>query len=212
MRGLSSRERLMISLVIAALIGTMFYLFYWTPQTAERDRLQNSLAQQQAELNRLKVLADTREEKEREFQALSQRIDLIEAKLPPEREIPNLIRQLQATATEVGVKLNLLRPGQTQAGPPPPGGTPTASPPPAVTPAPGRPAAPAQPRYQLFRLDLAFEGTFSGLMALMARLEDFPRFVVMRQVSMSPGDLPVLRATINAETFVLPAETRTIAP
>jgi hypothetical protein len=174
-----------------------------------------TLQTQRAEVDRLRRLAETREEKEREFQALSDRIRLVELKLPPEREIPNLIRQLQAVAQELGVKMNLLRPGQTQAGPP---GTPTGAPgaparpgaapaQPARPTAPGQPpAAQAQPRYNLFRLDLAFDGTFPGLMAFLGRLEDFPRFIVIRQVSLSPGELPRLRATINAETFILPKE------
>lgn len=204
MRGLSPRERLMVTLVIAAAIATVFYLFIWTPQTAERDRLTQDLAAKRAEVQRLKILAEQREEKEREFQALFDRIRLIEAKLPPEREIPNLIRQLQVTAQEIGVKMMLLRPGQTQAGP----AAAPVGPPPAprgAAPAPGA-AQPPRPRYQLFRLDLSFEGTYASLMALLGRLEDFPRFIVLKQVQMNPGDLPLLRGTIVADTFVLPKE------
>src|SRR3990170_3730554 len=187
----------MVTLVIAAAIATVFYLFVWTPQTAERDRLTQDLTAKRAEVQRLKTLAEQREEKEREFQALSGRIRLVEVKLPPEREIPNLIRQLQAAAQEMGIKMMLLRPGQTQAGP--------AAAPGATTPAPGS-AQPPRPRYQLFRLDLSFEGPYSSLMALLGLLEDFPRFIVLKQVQMNPGDMPLLRGTIVAETFVLPKE------
>ncbi|MDR7512073.1 MAG: type II secretion system protein GspM, partial [Armatimonadota bacterium] len=110
MRNLSARERLMLSLVGAAVVAVLFYLFVYTPQTQRGEELSRRLQQQETELARLQRLAETREQKEREFQALSDRIRLIEAKLPPEREIPNLIRQLQAAASEVGVKLMLLRP------------------------------------------------------------------------------------------------------
>jgi Tfp pilus assembly protein PilO len=215
MSGLSGRERIMISLVVAAVIGVVFYLFVWTPQTAQRASLEQTLQQRLAEVQRLERLAETREEREREYRALADRIRLIEVRLPPEREIPNLIRQLQATAQDLGVKMNLLRPGDTQPAPgtptgggATPAGQPAATPPAGVAvaaPAPG-PAPPAQPAYQLFRLDLAFEGTYSGLMALLARLEDFPRFIVLKQISLAPGELPVLRATISAETFILPRE------
>ncbi|MDR7544832.1 MAG: type 4a pilus biogenesis protein PilO [Armatimonadota bacterium] len=214
MRGLTPRERILLSLVLVAIIGVVFYLLVWTPRTAERSRLTSQLASKQAEVERLQRLADTREEREREFQALADRIRLIEAKLPPAREIPNLIRQLQATAQEIGVKLNLLRPGQNQ-----PGGGPAAQPPagqprpaqPAqpVPPAqPAQPVPPAQPQYMLFRLDLAYAGTYAGLMSLLSRLEDFPRFIVLRQISMAPEELPRLRATISAETYVLPEQLR----
>jgi Tfp pilus assembly protein PilO len=202
-RGLSARERVLVALAIAGAIAAAFYLLVWTPQSRRQAELGAELQRQQAELARLEQLAATREEKEREFQALADRIRLIEAKLPPAREIPRLIRQLQAVAAELGIKMQLLRPGATQAGPP--GQAAAPQPAPAGAPArPGAPQPPAPPRYQLFRLDLAFDGSYADLMAFMARLEDFPRFIVLRQVSLAPGELPRLKITIGAETFILP--------
>ncbi len=216
MRGLSPRERFLVALVIAGAIAALFYLFIWSPQQARADNLNNQLKTQRTELERLKRLAETRDAKEREFAALSERIRLVEVKLPAERDIPRLIRQLQDVAAELKVKLTLLRPGPTQAGAPTsqplepvspsgtqPGGVAQAGP------APARPGAPPQPapsRYQLFRIDLAFEGTYADLIAYLGRLEDFPRFIVLKQISMSPGELPRLKVTLNAETFVLPRE------
>lgn len=202
MKGLSSRERILIVLVVIAAISTVFYLFVWSPQTARRDRLSASLAQKQQELQRLQLLAADLKVKEQEYEELSQRIRLIEAKLPPEREIPNLIRQLQGVATELGIKLTLIRPGPTQAGP-----AAAAAGQPTRPPAAGAPAAPtAAPRYQLFKLDLGFEGTYGDLMAYLGRLENFPRFIVLTQVSISPGDQPRLKVTLGANTFVLRQE------
>lgn len=212
MRGLSPRERLMLSLVIAGAIAALFYLFMWSPQQARADNLNSQIKAQQTELDRLKRLAETRDAKEREFAALSERIRLVEAKLPPEREIPRLIRQLQDVAAELKVKLTLLRPGPTQAGAPTgqslqsPSGASQPSGVAQAAPAPAKPGAPAPSRYQLFRIDLAFEGTYADLMAYLGRLEDFPRFIVLKQISMSPGELPRLKVTLNAETFVLPRE------
>lgn len=202
----------MLSLVIAGAIAALFYLFMWSPQQARADNLNSQIKAQQTELDRLKRLAETRDAKEREFAALSERIRLVEAKLPPEREIPRLIRQLQDVAAELKVKLTLLRPGPTQAGAPTgqslqsPSGASQPSGVAQAAPAPAKPGAPAPSRYQLFRIDLAFEGTYADLMAYLGRLEDFPRFIVLKQISMSPGELPRLKVTLNAETFVLPRE------
>ncbi len=66
------------------------------------------------------------------------------------------------------------------------------------------PAAPAEPRYRQFRLDLAFDGTYGDLIAFLSRLENFPRFLVLTQVAVGPGELPKLRVTLAANTFVLP--------
>ncbi|MDR7483242.1 MAG: type 4a pilus biogenesis protein PilO [Armatimonadota bacterium] len=200
MRGLSARERILVALVIAAVIGVAFYLVVYVPQTDQLARLDRELASKTQELGRLKALAATREAKEREYGALVDQIRLVEMRLPPEREIPNLIRALQDVAREIGIKLTLLRPGPTQA--------PTAGArPPATAQPPAGQQPQAQPPYRLFRLDLGFEGTYRDLIAYMGRLENFPRFLVLRQISLAPTtELPRLRVTVQANTFVLPRE------
>lgn len=199
MRGITARERLMIVGVIIVAIAAAFYLFVYTPVTARIEVLRRDLTKEQSELLRLRELAATKGAREQEYAALAERIKLIEVRLPPEREIPTLIRQLQDTAGEIGIRLNLLRPGATQAG--------TAPAPAGQQRQPQQPAPAAQtPPYQQFRLDLAFEGTYADLMAFLGRLENFPRFLVLKQVAIAPVELPRLRVTMAADTFVLPRE------
>ena len=202
MRGMTARERLMIVLVGVAAIVAAFYLLVYTPVTGRIQVLQGDLKKQRDELGRLQQLAATKAAKEQEFATLSERIKLIEVRLPPEREIPTLIRQLQDTAGEIGIRLNLLRPGATQAGV-----APAAAAGPRPQPQPQQPAPAAQPPpYQQFRVDMAFEGTYADLMAFLGRLENFPRFLVLKQVAISPVELPKLRVTMAADTFVLPRD------
>ncbi|MGH2374037.1 MAG: type 4a pilus biogenesis protein PilO [bacterium] len=198
MRGLTARERLLVAFVITVAVVTVFYLFIWTPGTARQAKLREELNTKRAEVTRLRALAATREQKEQEFAALSERIRLLEVRLPAEREIPRLIRQLQDLAREIGTKLTLIRPGVLQAGQ----ATQPGAPRPAAQPAPT--PAPAEPRYRQFRLDLAFEGTYSELIAFLGRLENFPRFLVLTQVSIATAELPTLKVTMGANTFVLP--------
>ena len=190
----------MVAFVIAAAIVTVFYLFVWTPGTARQAKLREELNNKRAEVTRLRSLAATREQKEQEFAALSERIRLLEVRLPAEREIPRLLRQLQDLAREIGTKLTLIRPGVLQAGTaatPQPG-----APRPAGQPAPA-PAA-AEPRYRQFRIDLAFDGKYGELITFLGRLENFPRFLVLTQVSIAAAELPNLKVTLAANTFVLP--------
>jgi Tfp pilus assembly protein PilO len=195
----------MVSGVVAAAILAIFWLFIWSPNATRREDLTQQLQQQRAEVERLRTLAATREEKEREYAALSERIRNVEVKLPPEREIPRFLRQLQDVASSLGIKLTLLRPGPTQAGPTAPGAAPGTAAQPA--PAPGGQPAPPKPRYHQFRIDMSFDGTYSDFMAFSSRLEDFPRFLVVNGFSMGPGELPKLKITMNANTFVLPKDT-----
>jgi Tfp pilus assembly protein PilO len=197
---MTARERLMLVGVAVAAILAAFYMLIYTPAMTRIGALRTELQKQQTELRRLQDLAATKTAKEQEFATLSERIKLIEVRLPPEREIPTLIRQLQDTAGEIGIKLNLLRPGATQAGqiPAQPGQ-------PRQQPQQPAPAGQAPP-YQQFRLDLAFEGTYADLMAFLGRLENFPRFLVLKQVAIAPVELPKLRVTMAADTFVLPRD------
>ncbi len=190
----------MIALVVAAAIAAVFYLVIYSPTTARVATLERDLNKQKTELKRLQDLSATRAAKEQEFAALAERIKLIEVRLPPEREIPTLIRQLQDTAGELGIRLTLLRPGATQS-PAAPAGPPR----PVQPPGQPAPAAPAPP-YQQFRLDMAFDGTYADLMAFLGRLENFPRFIVLKQVAISPAELPKLKVTLAADTFLLPRE------
>jgi len=201
MRGMTARERLMIVLVGVAAIVAAFYLFVYTPMTARIEVLRKDLTVQEKELREMQELAATKAAKEQEFATLSERIRLIEVRLPPEREIPTLIRQLQDTAGEIGIRLNLLRPGATQAG-----AAPAAAGQPRPQPQQPAPAGQAPPPYQQFRLDLAFEGTYADLMAFLGRLENFPRFLVLKQVAIAPTELPKLRVTMAADTFLLPRD------
>jgi len=202
-KGLSGRERLMVAVVITAAIATLFYMFVWSPGTARQAQLRQEVDNKQSEVARLRAMAATREQKEQEYAALSERIRLLEVRLPAEREIPRLIRQLQDLAREIGIKLTLLRPGALQSGAA--AGTPQQPTPARPAPPAGQPApAPAEPRYRQFRLDLAFDGTYGDLIAFLGRLENFPRFLVLTQVAVSPGELPTLKVTMAANTFVLP--------
>jgi Tfp pilus assembly protein PilO len=198
---MTARERLMIVLVGVAAIVAAFYMLVYTPMTGRIEVLRRDLAKQQTELRGLQALAATKAAKEQEFATLSERIKLIEVRLPPEREIPTLIRQLQDTAGEIGIRLNLLRPGATQAG-----AAPAAAGQPRPQPQQPAPAGQAPPPYQQFRLDLAFEGTYADLMAFLGRLENFPRFLVLKQIAIAPTELPKLRVTMAADTFVLPRD------
>jgi Tfp pilus assembly protein PilO len=198
MKNLSDRERFLIVVALTLAMVGGFWFLVRGPLIEERQRLSRELDQKRAKLEEYRQLAAQRERLEREYRALQDRIQAIEAKLPPKREIPQLLRQMQAVAAETRVKLILLRPGPLET--PRAAGSPT--PAPQAQPAQQRP--PADVPYELFRLDLAFEGSYDTVMAFLRRLENFPRFIAMTSVNLTVVDLPRLRLGVVSNTFVLP--------
>jgi len=201
---LGGRERLLISVLLTVAIIGGFYFLLYNPLTARRAQLNTTLQQRVIRLNEMKQIAAQREALEQEFAARQQRIEAIEAKLPPAREIPNLLRQMQAVAAESGVKLTLLRPGPLEA---PPAGQPGAPAPAGQQPAGAPPAAQAPP-YRQFRLELGFEGPYDKVLTFVRRLENFPRFIAMTQFTLAVQELPLLRLAVTSNTFVLPDTNR----
>lgn len=197
----TGRERLILSIVITVAIAAVFWFFFRAPLTAERTTLQAALEQKKARLAEMQAIADQREALERDYAARQERIQAIEAKLPAAREIPTLLRQMQAVAQESGVKLVLLRPGALETPTTAPAGP--AAPPAAGQPPAGQPAA-QPPPYRLFRLELAFEGTYDTVLAFLRRLENFPRFIAVTQFTLTIQELPRLRLSVTSNTFVLP--------
>ncbi len=198
----TGRERILLSIIISVAIAAVFWFFFRAPLTAERTTLQAAFEQKKARLAADQAIADQREALEREYAARQERIQAIEAKLPPAREIPTLLRQMQAVAQESGVKLVLLRPGALETPTTAPeGGAP--SPPAGGQPPAGQPAA-QPPPYRLFRLELAFEGTYDTVLAFLRRLENFPRFIAVTQFTLNIQELPRLRLSVTSNTFVLP--------
>lgn len=198
---ITGRERGLIAVVVVLAMAAAFYFFGYSPLTTQRTQLQATLTQRQARLKQMQEIAAQRVALEQEYATRQQRIEAIEAKLPPEREIPTLLRQMQAVAAESGVKLTLLRPGPTEAPPS------AQAPPAAQPPAPAQPAAQAQP-YRQFRVELGFEGSYDKVVTFLRRLENFPRFIAMTQFTLTAQELPQLRLSVTTTTFVLPESVR----
>jgi len=166
------------------------------------------LQQRETRLAQMQQVAAQRQALEQEYAARQQRIQAIEAKLPPAREIPTLLRQMQAVATESEVTLTLLRPGPLEA---PQAGQQPGQQPGAPAPAgqtAGQQAASAGAPYRQFRLELGFEGSYDRVLAFLRRLENFPRFIAMTQFTLAVQELPTLRLAVTSNTFVLPEEGR----
>lgn len=200
MRQLQPRER-MIAWGLAMLLSLgAFYNFVYTPKTKEIANLARQLKPKQEELKRVQAQAARKDQLERDLAELQVQVREIEAKLPTSREIPVLLVQLEKLATEAGVNLTLIRPGQQ----------PAAS---QAAPKPGTAAAgAASAGLQSFALELNAEGTFDMVENFLRGIETFPRFIAMSTMGMSPlaprpGESPLrpkLAIRVSANAYFVP--------
>lgn len=218
MKSLQPRERILLLVVGLLAIVAVFYVFIYAPNSQEAARASQQLAGQRAELARLQALAQRRGELERSIRDLQSSVDVLEAKLPSAREIPNLLLQLDALASQSQVDLRSIRPGPlAPAVLPSKGPAPGAAGAGAASPPAKQPQQQQRTGYQQFQLDLSVEGPFDRILQFGRGVEDFPRFLAISDIRIgsapqrrgAPASIagaPRLSLSITATAYVLPVE------
>lgn len=194
---MTRRERLILMVIFPLGMLLLFYYFVYSPNRAEHARLEAQLEQQRATLQRMEDTARQISRLRAEFARLQAFVAELETKLPAEKEMPALLVQLERLARSLVINLDSIRPADLEQPKPPPG---TA----------GQPsAARVAPTYLIFPMSLSIKGTFQQVIRLAAALNDFPRMIAIRDISLNPtGQLPELSWSVNAVTFILPGGAR----
>ena len=204
MRPLVPREKVLLSIVALLVVALGFYYLIYSPKMKEITAVSQQLKTKQAELTRLQAEAAKKDQLERRLQELQRQVAETEAKLPSSREIPTLLVQLEGLAAQVGANLTLIRPGPAQGQGQGQGGQPT-RPGAAASPAPGL-------GLQQFNLELNAEGTFDKVQSFVRGIENFPRFIAMSDLKITPlpskqgesSERPRLAIGLSAVTYFVP--------
>lgn len=181
-----TRQRLILIAIAAVLILLAYNFLVYQPRQARYRTLSAELATRQAERDRLQGIVARTQALEQQFSELQSTIAVVEAKLPEEKEIPELLVLLEQLVTSLNVDLAAIAPAAVQAPPAPPGGG-------AAQPTP----------YAFIPVRLRVTATYQQLVELMGALQDFPRLMAVKTISVGPGGLPKLSVDMNAETYVL---------
>jgi Tfp pilus assembly protein PilO len=201
MRPLLPREQLILWFLGVLVASVGFYYLVWSPKLKEINAVSAQLKSKRTELVQLQAQAARKDEVERRFQSLQREVAETEAKLPTSREIPILLVQLEGLASQVGANLTLIRPG----GAPAPGGQQPAKPGAAPSPAQGL-------GLQQFSLELNAEGPFDTVQGFVRGIENFPRFIAMSDLKITPlpskpgesPERPRLAVGVSATTYFVP--------
>jgi type IV pilus assembly protein PilO len=159
-----------VSAVIAALICGGFYYFWYSGALETQKKQEAKLAELQKDIRALEATANKLPEFQREVQALEARLETLKRILPPEKEMPDLMRRVQYLAAQSNLQIRKFNP-----------------------------AAPVQKEfYQEVPVNLDIEGTYHNLGAFLDRVSRMSRLVNVGNVKVKAQAKPTINKTIAA--------------
>ena len=166
-------------LVIAA--GGWFLVI--SPKRSEAADLRAQAEQQQSANATLETQLQVLKAQAKDLPKEQAKLAAVSAKIPADPALPNLIRALLSAASDSGVELVSLSPGEPVVA--------AAAAPVAAAPAPAQGQA-APPAGQLAEIPLSINvvGDYFEVQRFMAELEDLPRAVLVSTLDLAPGTSP----------------------
>jgi type IV pilus assembly protein PilO len=159
-----------VSVLIAVLLCGGFYYFWYADALETEKKQQAKLADLQKQIRALEATANKLPEFQREVQALEARLETLKRILPPEKEMPDLMRRVQYLAAQSSLQIRKFNP-----------------------------AAPAQKEFYLeVPINLDVEGTYHNLGAFLDRISRMSRLVNMGNVRIKAQSKPTINNTIAA--------------
>ena len=167
-----------VSAVIAALICGGFY-YFWYSDALEKQRVKEArLATLQQDIRALEATANRLPEFQREVQALEARLETLKRILPPEKEMPDLMRRVQYLAAQSSLQIRKFNPA----------------------------AVVTKDFYQEVPVSLDVEGTYHNLGAFLDRVSRMSRLVNMSDIKIKAQSAQTLNntvaVTVVATTYV----------
>jgi len=101
-----------VAALLAAVIGGLFWWQYWSPKVAEETRKTKQLEGLRKEIQALEVTASKLAEFQREVAELESKLGQLKQILPSNKETPELIRRVQALASEARLDIKQFKPGR----------------------------------------------------------------------------------------------------
>jgi type IV pilus assembly protein PilO len=167
-----------VSVLVAILMLGGFYWFWYADKREEQVQKETRLTELQKQIRALEATANKLPEFQREVQALEARLEVLKRILPPEKEMPDLMRRLQYLAAQSSLAIRSFTPGQ-----------------------------PLQKDfYQEIPIQLDFEGTYHNLGGFLDRISRMSRLVNMGNVRIKAQTQPTISNTVQigatATTYV----------
>ena len=99
-----------VSAAAAIVIGVAFYYGYWSSAVEEEKQKSDHLDRLRQEIRQLEVTANKLQEFQREVAQLEAKLETLKRILPPEKETPDLMRKVQALASQSNLAIKNFTP------------------------------------------------------------------------------------------------------
>lgn len=109
---LPRNQQFIAAAVIAAVIAGAFYFLWYTDKETELAGLEKTLKDLNGQIAELNVVKANLPALEKEVDQLSLRLDQLRRILPPAKETPDLMKRLQALASQSNLKIRTFVPAQ----------------------------------------------------------------------------------------------------
>jgi type IV pilus assembly protein PilO len=164
--------------VIAALICGGFYYFWYADALEQQRQKEARLADLQKQIRALEATANRLPEFQREVQALEARLETLKRILPPEKEMPDLMRRIQYLAAQSSLQIRRFNPA----------------------------AVVQKDFYQEVPVSIDLEGTYHNMGAFLDRVSRMSRLVNVSDLKIKSQQAQTLNNTIavgaTATTYV----------
>ncbi len=167
---LSLNGQIGVSIAAAALVGGLFYYFYYADAVQEREDKTVKLEALQKEIRALEVTANKLQEFQREVQLLEAKLETLKRILPPAKETPDLMRKVQALAAQSNLLIKIFTPL------------------PVVN----------KDFYQEWPINVAVQGTYHNLALFFDRIGRLSRLVNVGELKIASMPVQSVSATITA--------------
>lgn len=102
-----------VAFLVAAIICGGFYWFYYADALEDQNKKEQQLTELQDQIRALEATANRLPEFQREVQALEARLETLKRILPPEKEMPDLMRRVQYLAAQSSLAIRRFTPAPT---------------------------------------------------------------------------------------------------
>ncbi|MEX2582611.1 MAG: type 4a pilus biogenesis protein PilO [Gemmatimonadota bacterium] len=180
----SSRQKVLLGILLVGGLGYLGYTYAYTPRAAELAVLESRLTNLQMQNQTARILSeqDGEAEIQRRLAEYNDQLSLVEGLVPSTEELPDLLDAISTEAQRTGVEMALIQPV----------------------------GATASDFYTRRTYDLAVLGSYHEIGEFLTRIGSLPRIITPTGLNLTVreegarNENPQLEARFSIETYVLP--------